>query len=130
MEELDKEIKTLNEELKNINEEVMTQIDLDKMWDEFNPSETQRVINETVKNHNPYVRISNMELLVRLTKYGQQLDKLVVEMNEVSMTDPYDVDYDPNGRTGDDVDLDINYILWETNRVVKELCSRYKVNVG
>lgn len=103
---------------------------LEKMWDEFNPSETQRVINEVVKNHNPYVSISNMELLVRLTKYGQQLDRLVVEMNEVSMTDPYDVDYDPKGRTVDDVDLDINYTLWETNRVVKELCSRYNVNVG
>ena len=112
-----------------MNEEVMKQIDLEKMWDDFNPSETQRVINETVRNNNPYVSISNMELLVRLSQYGKELDRLVVEMNEVSITDPYDVDFNPEERSMRDVDLDINYTLWETNRVVKELCSRYKVNV-
>lgn len=133
-EELDKEIQTLNEELKNmennvLNKSYMTEIDLEKMWDDFNPSETQRVINETVRNNNPYVSISNMELLVRLSQYGKELDRLVVEMNEVSITDPYDVDFNPEERSMRDVDLDINYTLWETNRVVKELCSRYKVNV-
>ena len=107
----------------------MKQFDIEKIWEDFNPSETRKLINETVKKNNTFDGISNMELLVRLTNYGNELDKLVGEMDDLSNIDPYDLDFDPRGRVMRDVDLDINYTLWETNRVVKELCSRYKVNM-
>lgn len=74
---------------------------------------------------------TSKELFSKLSLCSRCLDDLVVEMEHIPHYDPYDP-YDWNGgtRTSNDVELDINYNLWETQRVVKELCERFNVKVS
>lgn len=101
----------------------MEDFDIKNVMDGFNPNEPQSEYKMT----NPYLRMSSKELITKLSVHSQELDKLVVEWDFVPTLDPYDPDWDRDTRTKRDVELDVDYILWETQRVVKELCGRFKV---
>ena len=93
------------------------------IWDGVDPNEPQSEYKMT----NPYLGMSSKELITKLSVHSQELDRLVVEWNFVPIYDPYDPDCDRDTRTKRDVELDVDYTLWETQRVVKELCERFKV---
>lgn len=99
-----------------------------EIWDN-----TQKMGNGMV-SENPYVSVSNKDLITKLTTGCNELVSLSEEGLYVNPEkSPYDPDNNPEDRkerTQRDVELDIDYNLWELHRVIGELCSRYNVKVG
>lgn len=107
----------------------LTLKELEGIWDNFNPNEPQNENENEKPDTNPYLNMTEGRLVKKLTDCSKEMDRLMVEYGEVYDFDPYVPGYDTQKRTTEDVDLDICYTLWDTHKVVRELCYRYNVNV-
>lgn len=86
--------------------------------------------SDVVKTRPYFESLSSKELFSRLSNHSICLNNLLVELDFVPSYEYYDEDWDRETRTRNDVVMDMNYNLWEIQKVVKELCERFNVKVG